>query len=145
MWSTEQRSAAARARGAGGFRPGAGRGKKSYQSNIRGEVFLLRSSYETKVACWLNARGILWIVPPRVRYVLHGQERWYYPDFLLPEHSLYIETKNRYLLSQQIDKMVAVRASLELPLRIISNDEIDNLDLALFELMSSSRQEKGFG
>lgn len=117
----------------GGFRENAGRGKKEHKKNIDGTEYLLRSSFEVKVAEWLNDKNILWVQPKSILYRLNGEDRdrRYYPDFYIPSKGLYIETKNDYLLSIQQEKMKAVSDVLEGNILILSNKHIESLDESL--------------
>lgn len=116
------------ARKGGGFRKGAGRGKKEYVENILNEKFLLRSSYEIILANWLNDQNILWVQPKSFFYELNGKKMRYFPDFFLPDYSIIIETKNDYLLSLQTEKMDAIKKVSNYPLHILTNDDIANID-----------------
>lgn len=117
---------ASSARG-GGFKKNAGRGSKTYVNNINGQRFLLRSSFEVKVAQWLNNNNILWYQPKYIDYVLDGKKRKYFPDFYVESKDVYIETKNDYLLSIQMDKMHEIRKLVN-NLLILANADIDDLD-----------------
>lgn len=112
----------------GGFRKGAGRGKKEYVTNIEGTRYLLRSSYEVKLAVWLNEKGILWIQPKSFSYVMNGEKKRYYPDFFIPSKDVIVETKNDYLMSKQVDKFKAIRESSPYEIKILLNDDIANLE-----------------
>lgn len=119
----------------GGFRKNAGRGKKEYVNNIAGKEFLLRSSFEVKVADWLNKREILWEQIGAMKYNLEGKSRNYYPDFFLPEQQVIIETKNDYLMSLQEEKMNAVKMSSQYPIFILTNKDIENLDQSMKKIV----------
>lgn len=119
----------------GGFRKNAGRGKKEYKENILGDTYLLRSSFEVKVAEWLNEHNILWKQPKSFFYSLDGVKKRYYPDFLLPEYNIIIETKNDYLMSIQEEKMMAVKEVSEIPIHILTNKDIENLNETMKNLV----------
>jgi len=125
-WGTEKHIKSAR-RG-GGFRINAGRGKGVHFKNIKGDQYYLRSSFEVKVAEWLNQHNILWKQPTPFFYFLDGIKKRYYPDFILPKHNIIIETKNDYLMSIQQEKMKAVKEISEIPIHILTNEDIKNLD-----------------
>lgn len=127
----------AKERGFGGFQPNAGRGKREYKQNIYGEEFLLRSSYEVKVADWLNLNHILWVIPKPIWYVLDGVKKRYYPDFYIPSFDLYIETKNDFLLSIQKEKINSIRLVLDNFL-IITNSDMNVLDECLGSLTAKT-------
>lgn len=112
----------------GGFREGAGRGKKTKFKNIVGEEFLLRSSFELKLAELLNQLNINWTQPKSFTYKLGNKTHRYYPDFFLPDYDLIIETKNDYLYSLQIDKMNAVSEYSEYPILLLLNKDMENLE-----------------
>jgi len=54
----------------------------------------LQSKWELKVAEFLDLKSIAWERPTMGHeYQFEGQVRLYFPDFYLPQHSLYIEVK----------------------------------------------------
>lgn len=134
-------SSNARKQGLGGFQENAGRGKKTHFSNIMGETFYLRSSFEYKVASFLNENEIVWVQPHFIFYEMNNKTFRYFPDFYLPSYDLYIETKNSYLLSLQQEKMNAVRTILKRFI-VLSNDDILNLESRLFSSMAEYCPDK---
>lgn len=81
--------------------PSNGRGHKTgYHNEI-----LYRSSYELKFLHFCEKYGIMVISCEskdyRVRYYYKGKQRWYYPDFYLPEHDVCVEVKPKSMLSEQ--------------------------------------------
>ena len=80
---------------AGGYRRGSGRCRGSwYDSPYAGRVYL-DSSYEVRLAKQLDKSGISWVKnTQKFPYTDEsGKNRKYTPDFQLPEHDLWVETK----------------------------------------------------
>ena len=63
--------------------------------NIKGVEFTVRGKWELAVANKLNELGILWIRNNLVSYFLR-YNRYYNPDFYLPETNQYVEVKGYY-------------------------------------------------
>ena len=78
----------------GGYRKGSGRGKGSwYDSEIAGTVYL-DSTWEVAYAKYLDENLIQWKRnTKRFKYINHGKEHNYIPDFYLIDRDLYIEIK----------------------------------------------------
>ena len=69
------------------------------------------SSWEKKLAEWLDTENIVW--ERSRKHVLfwtdqNNKKRRYYPDFYLPSHGLYVDTKNPYLMKCDKDKISRV-------------------------------------
>ena len=73
----------------GGYRIGSGRSKGSWYKNE-----YMDSSYELEYAKWLDKNKIKWIKNKiKFPYIFEGKERYYIPDFYLPDTDEYIEIK----------------------------------------------------
>lgn len=94
------------------------------------------STTTSNLASWLNRNSIPWIQPKSFFYQLEGQKRRYFPDFFLPDFSIYIETKNDYLMSLQEDKMEAVKQASHYPVYILNNKEIEDIDNTMKEILA---------
>lgn len=95
--------------------------------NILGEEFLVRGTYEVKMSDWLNDKKILWVRKKNISYKQDDVLRTYTPDFFLPEHNLYLETKGYYPECDQI-KMKLILEQNDINLRMIFGETIKNLD-----------------
>lgn len=60
---------------------------------------ILDSSYEKILAEDLDKNNVKWERPRPFLYTLNGEQHRYYPDFLLPEFNVYIDTKNDFLIN----------------------------------------------
>ena len=108
VWTSEMRktnSDLAKANGSGGYRPNAGRSLKYKVTDSFGNEVTLQSSYELSCAKILDALSIKWIRPKALPY----DDRKYFPDFYLPDHNLYFDTKNDYLAKIDEHKISKVR------------------------------------
>lgn len=78
-----------------------------------GKTIKLGSSWEKKIAVFLDDNNIEWIRPSSLEYTdLNGKSRKYFPDFYLTEYDIYLDPKNpmkikndEYKLSCFIDKI----------------------------------------
>lgn len=114
----------------GGYRPRSGSSKGAWVTNIIGKAFYLQSSYEIRMAVLLNKAKILWERPESLPYTLNEKYHRYYPDFLLPEYQLYLDTKNDYLVSIDALKIEAVRLQTKIQLYVVRDKEITGAYLA---------------
>jgi len=69
--------------------------------NIRNEEFIVRGTWELKVAEWLNRKNILWVRKQYLQYKIGGILKTYTPDFYLPDSDVYFEIKGYY---SRVDK-----------------------------------------
>lgn len=76
-----------------------GFGGKNYRKTFEYNGVILESSYELLLAKELDKNNIKWIRPKRLKWVDDlGKQRHYTPDFYLPEHDIYLDPKNDYLI-----------------------------------------------
>ena len=82
-----------------------------FDSKSAGRVYL-HSSYELKLAKWLDSHNVTWERCSRIfTYEFMGQIKRYTPDFYVPEAKLFIETKG-YVIPRDLAKWSAL-ASVE--------------------------------
>lgn len=90
----------------GGYRPGAGRSKKTRYTDSFNNSVLLQSSFELRCAQILDSMSIRWIRPEALYY--DGNRR-YYGDFYLVDYNVYLDPKNPYkakLDREKIEKVI---------------------------------------
>ena len=74
-----------------------------------GEDVWLDSSWEVTFVEALNRANIEWRRPKPLRWTdPSGKERLYYPDFWLPNLTVYVDPKNPYCCAKDVAKMKAV-------------------------------------
>lgn len=100
-------------KGVGGFK-----NIKWYKiKNVLGEEFILRGTWEVKVARWLNENNFLWVRKKYINYIDDdGICRTYCPDFYLPKIDRYIEVKGYY---SQLDKDKIQRVQIQHKIKLI--------------------------
>lgn len=54
----------------------------------------LQSSYELMCSLILDEQKIKWVRP---KYMKYNENKKYFPDFLLVEYNIFLDTKNDYL------------------------------------------------
>lgn len=88
-----------------------------------GVSYTLDSSWEAKLANALDRADVEWSRPTEpLTYVdTSGKRRRYFPDFYIPQHDLYVDTKNPWRLSMDIDKLTRVTDQRDITLLIISS------------------------
>lgn len=93
----------------GGYRSGAGRGKKYVVKDSFGKTTHLQSSFEFRCAKILDSLNIKW---ERPKFLCYGDKK-YFPDFFLVDYDLYLDPKNSYLAKldqQKIDRVMKENA-----------------------------------
>ena len=88
--------------------------------NIRGAEFTVRGKWELAVANKLNSLGILWVRNVMIPYFLE-YNRYYNPDFYLPETNQYIEVKGYY--SEKDKKKMKRVVECNIGIKILFIDE----------------------
>ena len=89
------------------------------------------SSWEVKLAEWMDKNAVNW-ERDRKKHVfkwndVNGKSHRYYPDFYLPEKTVYVDTKNKFLMIQDSDKLDRVRKQRGISLYAGTVDEIISL------------------
>jgi len=75
---------------------------------------ILESSWELKLAEWLDGNKIKWVRPGSIKWVLDGKTKLYYPDFYLPDFNLYLDPKNPYCMDKDRVKMEIVSKEINI-------------------------------
>lgn len=89
----------------GGYRIGSGRSRGSYYKN---QYF--DSPFEIEVAKYLDENDIEWIRNTKRFYFMWANKKTYYiPDFYLPKHNLYLETKGYWFSDKEERTSFAVK------------------------------------
>jgi hypothetical protein len=79
---------------ANGWMPKAGRCAKITHISPFAGVVLVDGSWEKLLAEYLDSRNINWVRnKKRFPYHFENKDRWYTPDFYIPDHDFYIEVK----------------------------------------------------
>lgn len=70
----------------------------------------LDSNWEKEIAIWLDEQKIYWIRPSDAILWLdsNGKTRRYFADFYLPDHNLFLDPKNPFVISKQKEKLEEV-------------------------------------
>ena len=100
-----------------------------YSKNYEYNGTILESSYELLFAKYLDSIHIIWKKCHGCRFEYideKGKQRGYVPDFYIPQHNVYIDTKNIYLIKKDRFKIEAVRKSNNIHLLVYSIDDIIN-------------------
>lgn len=83
--------------------------------NVSGEIILLESSWEVRIAEWLDVNKIEWIRPKHIPWIdSTGKGRKYFPDFYLPEFDLYLDPKNSYQIKISQEKLEVISSKVKL-------------------------------
>jgi hypothetical protein len=66
----------------------------------------LESSWEVKLAEWLDTQNLRWTRPKHIKWVdSTGKLRYYFPDFYLIDHNVYLDPKNPYCMKLDQEKL----------------------------------------
>lgn len=87
-----------------------------YYTTKTNEQVRFDSSWEYKIACYLDNNNINWTRPKiGIAWIdSTGKKRFYYPDFYLPEHNLYLDPKNDQVIKKDKEKLSKVTESINL-------------------------------
>jgi hypothetical protein len=87
-----------------------------YYTTKTNEIVRFDSSWEYKIACYLDEKHINWIRPKTGICWIDdlGKERFYYPDFYLPDYDLYLDPKNDQVIKKDKEKLAKVSESINL-------------------------------
>jgi hypothetical protein len=67
---------------------------------------ILESSWELKVAIYLDDNNIEWVRPKPLKWKNNKEEdKLYYPDFYIPKYDLFLDPKNPYCMEIDREKM----------------------------------------
>lgn len=81
-----------------------------YEHN--GEIVFLESTWELKIAEWLDQHSIKWIRPKHIPWVDNkGKNRKYFPDFYLCDFNIYVDPKNDYQIKIGKEKIEIIQKS----------------------------------
>jgi hypothetical protein len=101
-------------------------GKTEQVKDSYGNIARLESSYESKFANILNMLSLKWIRPKPLFWVDENQNKHkYFPDFYLPEHNIYFDPKNDYLIKVDNDKISRVSMQNNIKLFVVSFENIN--------------------
>lgn len=85
-------------------------GETNYR-RYRYRDILMDSQWEVDIAQWMDDHGIQWRRDRKMvfRWMdATGKSRRYHPDFYLPDHDLYLDPKNKYLIEKDRFKIETV-------------------------------------
>ena len=119
-WSKEQRSAAAKAQGFGGYRENAGRSKKFKVLDSFGKEVTLQSTYELRCSEILNSLCVKWIRPKALKY----DNKNYFADFYLPDHDIWLDPKNNHKAKFDEEKINKVIQQNNVKLFILLEEQL---------------------
>lgn len=120
-WSKEERSAAAKAQGFGGYRENAGRSKKFKVLDSFGKEVTLQSTYELRCSEILNLLSIKWIRPKALKY----DGRNYFADFYLPDYDVWLDPKNSHKAKVDEEKINKVREQNNIKLFVLLDEQLN--------------------
>ena len=105
-----------------------------YESKFAGKVWL-ESTWELKVAEYLDNNNIEWIRPKFLYWNDSGIKRRYFPDFYLKEYNLYLDPKNNFLLKKDSRKIKRVIKENKINLILIKENDIKNINKFFINLL----------
>ena len=97
--------------------------------NIEGKEYSVRGSWELKVAKKLNELGIKWIRNHILKYKRpdESKERFYNPDFYLPDEDFYIEVKGYYSDKDKNKMQLVLKYNHDIKIKMIFFKELNAL------------------
>jgi hypothetical protein len=91
--------------------------------NVLNEKFIVRGTWEFRLANKLNELNILWVRKKYLEYNLNGQIRTYSPDFYLPKYDKYIEVKGYFSKKDKL-KMDLVEKFNNIKIEMVFEEEL---------------------
>lgn len=86
-----------------------------YHNKNTDEEVLLESSWEVEVAELLDELNITWTRPDPIPWKDEEEkEHYYYPDFFLPDYTLYLDPKNPYCMERDKKKMDKISEKIDI-------------------------------
>jgi len=93
-----------------------------------GRSFIFDSSWEDATAIRLDTLNINWDRPDPIPYEMNGKIHNYFPDFYLPDHNVYLDPKNPYVIIKQKEKLDIISKLITLII-IPSKHECENFSI----------------
>jgi hypothetical protein len=76
------------------------------RKTIKYKNLTLESSWELKVAIYLDENNVEWVRPKPFKWKnSNGKDKLYYPDFYLPNYNLFLDPKNPHCMEIDKEKM----------------------------------------
>lgn len=101
---------------------------KWYRINNNNNIeFIVRGTWELKVAEWLNSKNIIWVRKIYLPYIKDGIHKTYTPDFYLPDKNLYLEVKG-YFSQLDREKINLVKNQNKIELQLIFGKDLNTLE-----------------
>jgi hypothetical protein len=86
-----------------------------YFNKFENKEVELDSSWEVKLADWLTENNIEWARPKPIPWIdSKDKSHLYFPDFYLVEKNVYLDPKNKYAMSKDVEKMKVVSEKVTL-------------------------------
>jgi hypothetical protein len=102
-----------------------GFGGRNYRKTFKYKGVLLESSYELALAKELDKHKIDWVRPKRFYWTdMTGKQRFYTPDFYLPEYDIYLDPKNDYLIKKDSEKVSLCSAQNDVRIFILNKTQL---------------------
>jgi len=104
-------------------------GQSKWHSYIHsnGIEYKVQGTWELEFIKWLDDNDLDFKCHKgRISYVLNGQTKSYYPDFFVTDWDQYVDIKNHYHYTLQIDKFNALKEQGK-NIRIIFKEELEQL------------------
>lgn len=102
--------------------------------------FYAESKWEEKLVLLLDSYNIRFFRPKPLKYTINNITKNYFPDVYLPDYDVFLEPKNPYLLSQQIEKLEIVQKTHDITLFVI--DDILKINENLIHYITTSTHKK---
>ncbi len=102
-----------------------GFGGKNYRKTFEYNGTVLESSFELSLAQDLDANNVTWIRPKRLWWTDdNGLKRHYTPDFYLPDHDVYLDPKNDYLIKVDSEKINKVCIENRVRVLVLNSEQL---------------------
>jgi hypothetical protein len=106
--------------------------------NVLGDEFIVRGTWELRLAEKMNELNILWVRKKYLEYDLNGQIKTYSPDFYLPKQDIYLEVKGYFSKKDRL-KMSLVENFNNIKIKMIFEEDLIKIENNCIEILYKNK------
>ena len=109
-----------------------GRSKWYHYEHSNGKIYKVQGKYEYRFIEWLDKNKMEFECHPKKLKYIDAKGEWhsYLPDFFVNEWDCYVEIKNKYHMTQQIEKFeMILKSNTNIKLKILLEKDLEELGI----------------